>query len=105
MRISPREPYARNECKADPAYLRFIRSQPCAVPGCKSSYQEAAHTGGRGLSRKASDRQAIPLCPYHHQTGPHAYHRGRRAFEAFHHLDIAGLILEFNSWYDRENAA
>ncbi len=91
-----------NTREADPAYLRFIRSQPCAVKGCKSRYQEAAHTGDRALGRKAKDRQAIPLCPYHHTTGPHCYHRGRRAFEAFHGLDIAALIQELNAWYDRE---
>lgn len=106
MQIAPRGPYKGNLREADPAYLRFIRRQPCAVEGCKSNYQEAAHTGARALGRKANDRLAIPLCLFHHQTGNQSYHHlGRRRFEKVHCLDIAGLILEFNSWYDRENAA
>ena len=104
--VSPRAAYTRFRRDKDPRYLAWIRRQPCIVKGCKSRYQEAAHTGPRGLSTKADDRDALPICPFHHQTGNQSYHRlGRRRFEAVHRLDIAGLILEFNEWFDRENAA
>jgi hypothetical protein len=105
MQIAPRRKYDRQAQtrEADPAYLSFIRQQPCTVKGCKSRFQEAAHTGDRALGRKASDRRAIPLCPYHHRTGPKSFHTlGRRAFEAFHSLDIEALIKELNDWYEME---
>ena len=93
-----------NAREADPAYLRFIREQPCTIQTCKSRFQEAAHTGGRGLSRKANDHQAIPLCPFHHRTGSRSFHQlGRRGFEAFYKLDINAIVKELNEWYEMEN--
>jgi hypothetical protein len=106
FKIMSREPYTRTPRDRDKAYLAFIRQQPCSVLGCKSNYQEAAHTGDRALGRKADDRQCIPLCPFHHQTGNQSYHKlGRRRFEAVHKLDIAAIIRELNEWYSREHAA
>jgi hypothetical protein len=55
-------------------YLKWIRQLPCVVTGKVGV--EAAHlsTGdrfyghaGRGMSRKASDRWALPLCPEEHR--------------------------------------
>lgn len=38
---------------------------------------------GVGAARKAPDSEVIPICPRHHQNGPHALHvMGRKAFEA-----------------------
>jgi len=102
-RISPqREPYRPGAPLRDPAYLAWIRSQPCAVKTCRATFIEAAHTGNRGLSQKASDRDAIPLCHKHHMTAPNAYHRGRRAFERAYRLNIPALIRELNEWYNVE---
>lgn len=102
--IRPRLPYAASRREADPHYLAFIRQQPCLVSGCKARFVEAAHTGDRGLSQKASDRRAVPLCLFHHQTGNQSYHRlGRRKFESVHGLDLEVLVSEFNEWYGREN--
>lgn len=104
MQISPREPYTRTPRDRDRQYLAWIRTQPCAVQGCKSNFQEAAHTGDRALGRKADDRKTIPLCLFHHQTGNQSYHRlGRRRFEAVQKLDINGLIRELNDWYEMES--
>lgn len=49
-------------------YLRFVKSLPCAVPGCRhgGSYVEAAHFGPRAASRKVHDFLAVPLCRPHH---------------------------------------
>jgi len=61
--------------KEDGAYLDFIRSLPCAVTGLYCV--EAAHLstgnkfyghGGRGMSRKASDRWALPLSSSEHRS-------------------------------------
>jgi hypothetical protein len=70
------------------------------VKGCKSRFQEAAHTGDRGLGTKADDHRALPLCLFHHRSGKQSYHKlGRRGFEKFHQLDIEKLIQELNDWY------
>lgn len=90
--VSPRPMYNANESRPvkDPKYLAWIRSLPCAICGRKS---EAAHTGCRGLSQKASDRRAVPFCSLHHAE----YHRiGRRRFERTYRLDIEALIVKLN---------
>ena len=77
----------------DPAYLRFIRQQPCCICG-RTWGIEAAHTGLRGLAQKASDHSCIPLCWKHHRTARDSYHvLGRVRFLAIHNLDIAAIIL------------
>src|SRR4051812_14100706 len=80
----------------DPAYLRFIRSLPCAC--CDSQRGiEAAHFGGHGMGQKASDLSTLPLCRKHHRTGPEAYHKlGPVAFEEVHQLDVARWIVRLN---------
>lgn len=72
-----REPRERDE-----AYLRFLRSQPCCVPGCHRP-SEAAHLrftcGGKanpGMQMKPHDRHAVPLCGWHHREAPDAQHKG-----------------------------
>ncbi len=103
FQIAPRQPYKPTPRVQDPAYLAWIRTQPCAVSRCHARYIEAAHTGPRGLSTKADDRQAIPLCPEHHQHGKHSLHKlGRRLFEGFWKLDLTALIRELNDWYEME---
>jgi len=75
-----------------PKYLAWVRQKPCAVAGCRFG-AEAAHTGSHGISQKASDYSAIPLCSNHHRTGTDALHRmGPRAFAHYHKLDIPAVI-------------
>lgn len=78
----------------DEKYKAWIRTLPCAVPGCRRRHSEAAHTGGHGMKQKASDRRTIPLCRSHHLE----YHGpgGRRRFEHVHRLDIEALIVKLN---------
>src|SRR5438105_3897884 len=81
----------------NPAYLRFIRRQPCCVCG-KTWGVEASHTGVRGLGQKASDESCIPLCHVHHTTGRDSYHKlGRVKFSEVHNLDIPAIILRLIS--------
>ena len=95
----------------DPAYLDWIRSQFCAVPDCTSvnlhqwrdagAWIEAAHVGEiRGLRQKCSDREAIPLCAYHHRIGPPSRHVLGKHFWAFWELDRDSLIRDYNTIYD-----
>ncbi len=87
----------------DPAYLDFIRGHQCCA--CKmwgasqSTPTEAAHVGERGLGQKCSDREAIPLCATHHRTGALAQHVLGKKFWAFHGLDRAKLIAQYQERY------
>jgi hypothetical protein len=82
----------------DPKFLKWIKSLPCSVPACTSSYIEAAHTGGHGIGIKAPDRQAIPLCGRHHRSGNDSLHSlNRRKFELKHGIDINGIVAMLNA--------
>ena len=80
----------------NPAYLAWIRTQPCVV--CRSTrWIEAAHTGPHGLGQKSPDSSAIPLCAKHHWTGPDSYHKlGPRKFAQVHNLDIRAIVRRLN---------
>lgn len=70
-----------------PRHLAWIRTLPCAIPGCRSKAQ-AAHvrmgTGG-GMGMKPPDRWSIPLCCVHH----YEQHRtGHKAFDAKYGIDL-----------------
>ena len=96
MRSATKKHVGRN-----PAYLRWIRTQPCVVRGCGHSFRfvEAAHVGERGLSQRCSDLETIPLCSHHHRTGRDSQHRLGKAFWAHHGLDRDALVKQFNYLY------
>ena len=74
MRIKPRR-------KKDPAHLARVASLPCCV--CGVSPVEVHHIrSGMGMGQRAGDDETIPLCPWHHRTGPVAFHAGPRVFQA-----------------------
>lgn len=69
---------------SDPAYLKWLRKQPCAVFShpfdgcgpCGGVVEAHHHTKERGRGQKAPDREAFPLCMVHH----HAFHAARGGF-------------------------
>ena len=63
---------------------------------------DAAHVGVRGLSQKAPDREAIPLCRFHHTEGPYALHRLGKKFWIAYDLDPQELIKQLNQKYEEE---
>jgi hypothetical protein len=80
-RIKRRPPRRLKRAGADPAYLDFVRSLPCFFNGATISVCEGrvhAHHAGRrpGISMKAADDTAIPLCEKHHR----AFHDHRPPF-------------------------
>lgn len=81
----------------DPAYLAWIRDMPCIGCGIEG-HSEAAHTGrDGGMSMKASDYSAVPLCSGCHTQAPDAYHRvGKRAFERRHGLCCERIVARLN---------
>ena len=89
----------------DRAYLAFLRKLCCVACG---SYRlvEAAHFGAHGLSQKASDLDALPLCLSCHRTGPKAYHKlGARRFVAIHKLDVKAHQNRLQEFYRERMAA
>lgn len=87
----------------DAEYLRFIRGYPCVICDSAELFQdtatEAAHVGERGLGQKCSDRETIPLCEYHHRTGPLSHHSMGRHFWFINDLNKAALIAHYNKLY------
>ena len=79
------------------SWLAFIRSLPCCVCGIGRGVQ-AAHTGTRGLSQRADDRTAIPLCVAHHdRRKPYSIHSlGPMKFQARYGIDIRAIVGELN---------
>ena len=74
-----------------PEHLAFIRSLPCAVPGCgRTRGVQAAHApGSRGMGQKRSDLDTLPLCFAHHEE----QHRiGWPRFLQTHELDIQEIL-------------
>lgn len=65
-----------NPAGSDPAHLAWIREQPCCVCGTTRDVQAHHSTVGRGLSRKTSDRETMPLCMVDHMR----FHHGRGFF-------------------------
>jgi len=70
--VRPRKRNApRPAWKVAKAFLQWLRGRPCmlAYRGDCSGKIEAAHTPdpcSKGMSTKAADQNAIPLCVFHH---------------------------------------
>jgi len=81
----------------DPAYLAWLRKQPCLVCGRRRGVE--AHHLDPNMGRRGPDHRTVPLCPEHHRDGAQAIHRiGKRRFlEGFGQLadalDQAVLVL------------
>jgi hypothetical protein len=98
----------------DPQYLDWLRTLECILPWCTSknlhkwpeagAWTEAAHTGPHGLSQKASDHGAIPLCHYHHQEAKDAQGKDRNWFEK-NGLDRRKVLADLRARYLQERAA
>jgi hypothetical protein len=92
----------------DFAYLAWVASQQCIV--CESqrklqlSRSYAHHAGARGLSQRADDRTAIPLCWRHHDRGSSlSIHTLGKKFWTAYNLDRNAVIAELQARYDLEN--
>jgi len=49
-----------------PKYLSFVRQFGCLICGGAAVAHHLLRGSGHGMGLKASDSQAIPLCPVHH---------------------------------------
>ena len=102
-RLRPRSLKGQRAQRRRPwAYMGWVRELPCAAADKTCAGRvEAAHTGPRGLGRKSSDWQVIPLCGWHHRMGPAALDRiGPRQFEAAHGFGIRDLVARLNRCWE-----
>lgn len=101
----------RKDPNLNPAYRAWVRSLPCTV--CHQwgitrrqfGPVECAHVGKRGLSRKCSDLETIPLCVWHHRLGPQSHHALSKGFWSFWKLNRNEIIARLNREYKGEKAA
>lgn len=91
----------------DPLYLAWITTQQCLV--CELQHRPqfgrtyAHHAGHRGLSQRAPDRTAIPLCWRHHDRGSsQSIHTLGKTFWGKFGLERDAVIAELNNRYDQE---
>ena len=53
----------------DPHYLAWLGTQPCAVPDCGRQSAPPHHPRHSvGMSQRAHDHRAVPLCHEHHDS-------------------------------------
>lgn len=110
---------ARSKGLVDEDYKAFIGGLACVVcmiqeegkpvpRGKRRGYSqvtrtEVAHVGVRGLSQKCSDREAIPLCIFHHEHGyPESHHTLGKKFWEHHGIDRDVLVKFYNDLYERK---
>ena len=89
----------------DDAYLRWIRTLPCAVCFTRREIH-AAHIRapapqyakrGVGMAEKPDDAWTVPLCGQHHLFGEDAQHKGEElAFWKRHGIDPFILALSLH---------
>lgn len=96
----------RKRVGKDKAYLEFIAGLPCACcelsSGLQTTRTECAHIGDRGLSQRAPDITAVPLCVPHHREGRMSAHvLGKRFWEHWG-IDRDGIIAELQRRYAEE---
>jgi hypothetical protein len=99
--LTPRPIFKVETPARDYKYLAFLRKLCCVV--CGSFWRvEAAHFGAHGMSSKASDYDALPLCRKCHRTGPKAYHSmAPWRFVSVHNLSVSRHQRECREGYAR----
>jgi hypothetical protein len=121
VNVAPRRKNSpRPEEKSAPTYLQWLRGRECFLDGrgCgwgdppRKSFIEAAHVdhgGDKGMSTKASDRFAIPLCQRHHdeqggKIGSFRQRGGWRSFELKYGFDaVKAAAAYWERWPSRTN--
>lgn len=112
----PRQPKRKEPSAAskrpgmDPAYLAAIRRMPSCVSGkkpCQAHHLRCA--GGRGVSMKAEDKNALPLTEGEHLFDSDAVHRvgSTKEFQWFMDRGINPLELAnalWNAWQSSKHS-
>jgi len=80
----------------DPAYLRWIRKQPCVITG--KTPCEAHHTETGGIAMKGSDYSAVPLYYTEHRRHDIV---GKKTFWRIY--DLEKIIEDLLARYEKEH--
>lgn len=80
-----------------PAYLAFIRKHPCMICGNTSTIAHHEPFGQAGMSIKAPDSHAVPLCDWHHRE---RHDKGFNTFWAS--TDVKLSIIKYLTEYLNE---
>ena len=88
-----------------PAYLRWIRDQPCVICGGQS---EAAHlrmsSAEYGKVNYRDDKWVNPLCAGHHRLNPKAQHNmGESEFWEMHNINPMESAKMYWEQFTRES--
>jgi hypothetical protein len=87
----------------DREHLARVAMLPCCV--CGHWPVEVHHIRATGsMGRKAGDDETIPLCVWHHRTGPQAFHAGPRIFQAIFGTEL-DLLDKTRELLNRAGAA
>lgn len=78
---------AKSATAKEKRHLNKVASMGCIVCcnlGLGETPAEIHHIGNGTMSKRASNYEAIPLCPIHHRTGGYglAVHSGRKVWES-----------------------
>ena len=97
IRRRPRRPRTGD----NPAYLAWLRAQPCMIcrPPRTCGIVEAAHVGERGLGQKCPDIEAVPLGAGHHRLYRDAHHVIGRKFWQHHGFERDTMIALYNAGF------
>lgn len=90
----------------NPEYLDCIRRWGCVLAATYDCVGpvEAAHVGDRGLGQKCRDQETIPLCGYHHRTGPDSQHVMGKRFWDYHGINKADLVTMYQGIFEGTGA-
>lgn len=85
-------------------YLAWIKTQVCIVCERQRDFYPrkvyAHHAGARGLSQRADDRTALPLCWRHHdRLSPISIHSLGKRFWGIYGIERDKVIEELNKRY------
>ena len=74
----------KNKTKYEREYLLKDSNLGCIVCGQPATIHHLTGSKYRGMGKKASHYDVIPLCPNHHQHGGYgvAFHAGQKVWEA-----------------------
>ena len=84
---------------SDPKHLARVAMLPCVV--CGDWLVEVHHCRmNAGTGQKAGDHETIPLCVWHHRTGPQAFHNGPGIFQTLFGTELE-LLEKTREMLDR----
>lgn len=106
-RATPLKPRSRTNKRppAESAYVRWIRTLPCAVCDGANGSSQHAHTntlGRSGMAQKTSNRSGIPLCAHCHVWADDSYHQltPEDCWADYHGVDLVELVQRLNQCFD-----